>query len=183
MVELLKSGVQACCWPKRVQLVARTSPATCRREVGEEFRFRYAPVGHRHGPEPTCRLEVRAGESGDDLTSRHGWIGRDSDATPTSREGCWRIERDGRAPDRRKRRTRLRILVVEDNRNLVANLFEYFEARGQTLDAAPDGPSGLHLAVAHPSYASGRAAAEGLERQPAGMPQNFRSPQVADAIG
>lgn len=40
----------------------------------------------------------------------------------------------------------MRILVVEDNRSLVANLFEYFEARGCTLDAAPDGPTGLHLA-------------------------------------
>jgi DNA-binding response OmpR family regulator len=41
----------------------------------------------------------------------------------------------------------MRLLVVEDNRNLVANLFEYFEARGHTLDAAPDGPTGLHLAL------------------------------------
>jgi len=41
----------------------------------------------------------------------------------------------------------MRVLVVEDNHNLVANLFEYFDARGYTLDAAPDGPTGLHLAV------------------------------------
>lgn len=41
----------------------------------------------------------------------------------------------------------MRILVVEDNRSLVANLFEYFEARGHTLDAAPDGVTGLHLAT------------------------------------
>lgn len=40
----------------------------------------------------------------------------------------------------------MRILIVEDNRNLVANLFEYFERAGHTLDAAPDGPTGLHLA-------------------------------------
>lgn len=40
----------------------------------------------------------------------------------------------------------MRLLVIEDNRNLVANLFEYFEARGHTLDAAPDGITGLHLA-------------------------------------
>ena len=40
----------------------------------------------------------------------------------------------------------MRILVVEDNRNLVANLFDYFEALGHTLDAAPDGPTGYHLA-------------------------------------
>lgn len=43
----------------------------------------------------------------------------------------------------------MRVLVVEDNRNLVANLFDYFEARGYTLDAAPDGVTGLHLAVTH----------------------------------
>lgn len=43
----------------------------------------------------------------------------------------------------------MRLLVVEDNRNLLANLFEYFEPRGYTLDAAPDGPTGLHLALTH----------------------------------
>lgn len=41
----------------------------------------------------------------------------------------------------------MRLLVIEDNRNLVANLFDYFEARGHTLDAAPDGITGLHLAT------------------------------------
>ncbi len=41
----------------------------------------------------------------------------------------------------------MRLLVIEDNRQLVANLFDYFEARGHVLDAAPDGVSGLHLAV------------------------------------
>jgi len=41
----------------------------------------------------------------------------------------------------------MRLLVVEDNRNLVANLFDYFEARGHVLDAAPDGITGLHLAT------------------------------------
>lgn len=40
----------------------------------------------------------------------------------------------------------MRILVVEDNRSLVANLFEYFERNGHAVDAAPDGPTGLHLA-------------------------------------
>lgn len=44
----------------------------------------------------------------------------------------------------------MRLLVVEDNRNLTANLFDYFEARGHVLDAAPDGITGLHLAVTHP---------------------------------
>jgi DNA-binding response OmpR family regulator len=39
------------------------------------------------------------------------------------------------------------LLVVEDNRELVANLFAYFEARGHVLDAAPDGVVGLHLAT------------------------------------
>ena len=41
----------------------------------------------------------------------------------------------------------MRLLVIEDNRSLVANLFEYFEARGHVLDAAPDGITGLHLAT------------------------------------
>ncbi|MGH8027381.1 MAG: response regulator transcription factor [Pseudoxanthomonas sp.] len=45
----------------------------------------------------------------------------------------------------------MRLLVVEDNASLVANLFDYFEARGHTLDAAPDGVTGLHLAI-HQSY-------------------------------
>lgn len=40
-----------------------------------------------------------------------------------------------------------RILVVEDNASLVANLFAYLEARRYTLDAAQDGQSGLHLAL------------------------------------
>lgn len=40
----------------------------------------------------------------------------------------------------------MRVLVVEDNRDLVANLFEYFERGGHVVDAAPDGPTGLHLA-------------------------------------
>ena len=44
----------------------------------------------------------------------------------------------------------MRLLVIEDNRNLVANLFDYFEARGHTLDAAPDGVTGLHLASTQP---------------------------------
>src|SRR3546814_308473 len=44
----------------------------------------------------------------------------------------------------------MRILVIEDNRSLVANLFDYFEARGHVLDAAPNGPTGLHLAINQP---------------------------------
>ncbi|HEY5971384.1 MAG TPA: response regulator transcription factor, partial [Pseudoxanthomonas sp.] len=41
----------------------------------------------------------------------------------------------------------MRLLVIEDNRSLIANLFDYFEARGHILDAAPDGVTGLHLAT------------------------------------
>ena len=41
----------------------------------------------------------------------------------------------------------MRILIVEDHRGLVANLFDYFEPLGHTLDAAPDGVTGLHLAM------------------------------------
>ncbi|WP_218841720.1 MULTISPECIES: response regulator transcription factor [Xanthomonas] len=38
------------------------------------------------------------------------------------------------------------ILIIEDNAQLAANLYDYLEACGHTLDAAPDGVSGLHLA-------------------------------------
>ena len=44
----------------------------------------------------------------------------------------------------------MRLLVIEDNRQLVANLFDYFETRGHVLDVAPDGVTGLHLAVSQP---------------------------------
>lgn len=41
----------------------------------------------------------------------------------------------------------MRVLVVDDNRDLVAMLFEYLEARGHSLDAAPDGFTGRYLAT------------------------------------
>jgi DNA-binding response OmpR family regulator len=41
----------------------------------------------------------------------------------------------------------MRLLVIDDNRHLVANIFDYFEARGHVLDAAPDGITGLYLAT------------------------------------
>ena len=44
----------------------------------------------------------------------------------------------------------MHILIVEDNRSLVANLFDYFERLGHVLDAAPDGQTGLHLALTQP---------------------------------
>lgn len=43
----------------------------------------------------------------------------------------------------------MHILLIEDNKALVANLFDYFEARGHTLDAAPDGVTGAYLAGSH----------------------------------
>jgi DNA-binding response OmpR family regulator len=43
----------------------------------------------------------------------------------------------------------MRILVVEDNRDLAANLGDYLEERGHTVDYAADGPTGLHLAIAN----------------------------------
>ncbi|MBF0109415.1 MAG: response regulator transcription factor [Magnetococcales bacterium] len=41
----------------------------------------------------------------------------------------------------------MRILVIEDNQDLVDNIFEYMEARGHVVDTAWDGISGLHLAL------------------------------------
>lgn len=41
----------------------------------------------------------------------------------------------------------MRILIVEDNRNLAANLVDYLKSRGHVVDLAMDGVTGLHLAV------------------------------------
>jgi DNA-binding response OmpR family regulator len=43
----------------------------------------------------------------------------------------------------------LRILVVEDNPDLAANLVDYLAAHGHLADAAGDGISGLNLAARH----------------------------------
>lgn len=40
----------------------------------------------------------------------------------------------------------LAILIIEDNAQLAANIYDYLEACGHQPDAAPDGLSGLHLA-------------------------------------
>jgi DNA-binding response OmpR family regulator len=40
------------------------------------------------------------------------------------------------------------LLVVEDNPDLVANLFDFLEARGHAVDAAYDAPAGLRRALA-----------------------------------
>lgn len=43
--------------------------------------------------------------------------------------------------------TPLRILVIEDNPDLAANLIDYLEAKGHVVDAAGDGLTGMHLAA------------------------------------
>jgi DNA-binding response OmpR family regulator len=43
----------------------------------------------------------------------------------------------------------MHILIVEDNPDLAANLCDYLEAKGHSTDAAGDGITGLHLAIAH----------------------------------
>lgn len=40
----------------------------------------------------------------------------------------------------------MNILLIEDNRDLATNMFDYFESRGHTMDLAGDGIPGLHLA-------------------------------------
>ncbi|WP_263260792.1 response regulator transcription factor [Pseudomonas sp. RIT-PI-S] len=41
----------------------------------------------------------------------------------------------------------MRILVVEDNRDILANLADYLGLKGYTVDCAQDGLTGLHLAA------------------------------------
>lgn len=41
----------------------------------------------------------------------------------------------------------MRILVIEDNKDLAANLVDFLEARGHVVDRGGDGLTGLHLAV------------------------------------
>ncbi|MDR2881205.1 MAG: response regulator transcription factor [Azoarcus sp.] len=41
----------------------------------------------------------------------------------------------------------MRILIVEDNRDILANMLEYLGMKGYIVDCAMDGLSGLHLAV------------------------------------
>ena len=41
----------------------------------------------------------------------------------------------------------MRVLIIEDDPAIAANLYDFLEARGHVVDAAPDGITGLHLAV------------------------------------
>jgi len=41
----------------------------------------------------------------------------------------------------------MQILLVEDNRDILANMVDYLELKGYTVDCAQDGLSGLHLAA------------------------------------
>ncbi|BCG23178.1 response regulator transcription factor [Pseudomonas sp. No.21] len=41
----------------------------------------------------------------------------------------------------------MRILLVEDNRDILANMADYLELKGYSVDCAQDGLSGLHLAA------------------------------------
>jgi DNA-binding response OmpR family regulator len=41
----------------------------------------------------------------------------------------------------------MRILVIEDNRDILANVLDYLQLKGFTVDCAQDGLTGLHLAT------------------------------------
>src|SRR5512145_1407721 len=43
----------------------------------------------------------------------------------------------------------VRILLIEDDTDIAANLYDYLESKGHHVDAAADGITGLHLAVTH----------------------------------
>jgi DNA-binding response OmpR family regulator len=42
----------------------------------------------------------------------------------------------------------MRLLLIEDHRDIAANIAEYFEARGDNVEHAPDGEAGLQMALA-----------------------------------
>ena len=44
----------------------------------------------------------------------------------------------------------MRVLIIEDDPAIAANLYDFLEAHGHSVDAAADGVTGLHLAVTHP---------------------------------
>lgn len=39
----------------------------------------------------------------------------------------------------------MRILIVEDNPDILANVFDYLQLKGYTVDCVQDGLGGLHL--------------------------------------
>jgi DNA-binding response OmpR family regulator len=41
----------------------------------------------------------------------------------------------------------MRVLIIEDNRDLASNMFDYLEVKGHVVDAAGDGITGMHLAL------------------------------------
>ena len=41
----------------------------------------------------------------------------------------------------------MRILVIEDNQAILANVLDYLQIKGYNVDCAQDGLSGLHLAT------------------------------------
>ncbi|MDR1228722.1 MAG: response regulator transcription factor [Azoarcus sp.] len=43
----------------------------------------------------------------------------------------------------------MRILIVEDNRDILSNILDYLQLKGFVTDCAEDGLSGLHLAATH----------------------------------
>jgi DNA-binding response OmpR family regulator len=44
----------------------------------------------------------------------------------------------------------MNILLIEDNRDLARNIYEFFQGKGHDMDMAWDGISGLHLAASNP---------------------------------
>ncbi|MDH5553543.1 MAG: response regulator transcription factor [Nitrosomonas sp.] len=41
----------------------------------------------------------------------------------------------------------MKVLIIEDNQDIAASIYDYLEGLGYTIDAAGDGVTGLHLAV------------------------------------
>src|SRR5215218_2392621 len=63
-----------------------------------------------------------------------------------TRHAC-AVTRTARLAPRCCKVTLVRILIIEDDRAIATNLYDFLTAQGHSVDAAADGVTGLHLAV------------------------------------
>jgi DNA-binding response OmpR family regulator len=114
----------------QITVIGATLSARARRtRPGPLFARRALPAAGL----TTCDGRALAESGGD-------WAGARRSGTPVARRVHTFPPQTG---------TSMRILVIEDNQDIAANIGDYLEERGHTVDFAADGVTGLHLAVVH----------------------------------